>query len=857
MADKNKMTDKNKCDVRAVLINLITKQSMPGFDYNRTTFTFNTVFHQSPFSCCACNCGIALERMEFIDDSGNIIDDVFERMVDCIANGECPHVKGMPKKYIAKAKLYALHVVAAVGCIEESERSLSKEPHAHYRGYGRLLNLGTFEIAMLRQGVDSTIVNRRYNIARALTHVSKELELSVSNSECVELDQTDLVSYCIKRQYFAFLGEFIKVEKGALIRHKFEYGSWDIDRALQTAFHHNSTELVDIIVNDKELYIGNPEAYTHCLLAIIYNQPEILNRILGYMHSLGDSSTKGQETESHSGGCQESNVLDDWHGGNAFANGVHGENADAGWHGENEDGDWHGWNADDDWHGENANGGLHGENGDDDWHGENADDNGWHGGNEDNDWQEWNPADNGWHGVNAADDLHEGNAADNGWHGEDAADNGWHAVNGGIDWHGESSDDNYAAADDDGDDDWQEAIPLGDDLQVSHMEAVNIAEICKNISLGLHGKKESQKGDWRHSDTAKRLYEFCEALERDECKVILETHGISFETLHLSETRKLSLVLSLLVNGTVEFLDMIGQRLLSLSDGHVADAIKATKNRQDLVRFEWGLVEHKIEIVNVADMNDINYRVLNHFIQKNPPCSGLTGCADKSKAELYEQQRNDDNTLRVWLDIGLGPVAGEGDCISSYLRWLESEMDDDYMLQVSTVRILCARRCLEALVYANPDVTLNKDAVTLGLKINKCFYSGEQEGHWFSPARYVLDGRIHGICGHDVLALNMTTPFLLECGFIAPRSLTKMCRDRTLHPALNGYVQHTLQTPKSLQVSCRDALRRQFVGPKIHRLMAACRDEIPSDIKDFILLKPLLRCIPKRLLDKLSEKFSE
>ena len=292
-------------------------------------------------------------------------------------------------------------------------------------------------------------------------------------------------------------------------------------------------------------------------------------------------------------------------------------------------------------------------------------------------------------------------------------------------------------------------------------------------------------------------------------------------------------MVSLLVNGTVQFLDMIGPQLAFFSDRRVADVISSTK--QDVLeKFDWGLVEHSIEMVNEAHANDIHYRVLKCF--------------------------RDDKILQTWLEIGLGPVAGDSDCISSYLRWLHLEMYDDDELQNNTVHILCARRCLEALLYANPDVTFNKDAVTLAMKLDKRFCSGEEEQHWYMPARYILAGKKHGMCGHDgLLALNMTAPFLTECGFLAPRSLSKMLErhKKSLAPELNTYVQHAITTPKTLQVSCRDALRRHFVARRIHRFMNACGADLPSFVKDFILLKPLLRCIPKQLLYKLSDTFSE
>ena len=70
-------------DIRIALKNLVTKQSMQGLYYYKTTFSFNTVFLRTPFSYC-----IALEHLEFLDESGGINENVFEFVVDCVINGE-------------------------------------------------------------------------------------------------------------------------------------------------------------------------------------------------------------------------------------------------------------------------------------------------------------------------------------------------------------------------------------------------------------------------------------------------------------------------------------------------------------------------------------------------------------------------------------------------------------------------------------------------------------------------------------------------------------------------------------------------------------------------------------------------
>ena len=130
--------------------------------------------------------------------------------------------------------------------------------------------------------------------------------------------------------------------------------------------------------------------------------------------------------------------------------------------------------------------------------------------------------------------------------------------------------------------------------------------------------------------------------------------------------RKMNLqVISLLVNGPVEFLDVIEPQLTALSDGRLADVIKATKNI-NLEDFAWTLEGCKEDGYVDANINYITYRCFN---------LPLIGCAGGLTAELQEQQTNNNKTLNTWLDICFCPMAGQGDCVSSYLRWLDFELD--------------------------------------------------------------------------------------------------------------------------------------------------------------------------------------
>ena len=112
---------------------------------------------------------------------------------------------------------------------------------------------------------------------------------------------------------------------------------------------------------------------------------------------------------------------------------------------------------------------------------------------------------------------------------------------------------------------------------------------------------------------------------------------------------------------------------------------------------------------------------------------------------------------------------------------------------------------------------------------------------------YIVDGQKHGRLGHDCnFALNMTVPLLIESVFTVPECVLNL--DPSLEEPLflpkeeSAYLQEIRTTPRSLEVMCRDTLRRYHTEQMIHRLVDNA--SMPQIIKDFILLKPLLQLVP-------------
>lgn len=153
----------------------------------------------------------------------------------------------------------------------------------------------------------------------------------------------------------------------------------------------------------------------------------------------------------------------------------------------------------------------------------------------------------------------------------------------------------------------------------------------------------------------------------------------------------------------------------------------------------------------------------------------------------------------------------------------------------------CNRReTLELLLYEN--VTLDERAVRFGLHVGED-YGIQRRLPVNLCGIYHTDAVEHSLFGYDSpenYALNFTVPLLLESGSPCPDDLLEDATKLSLHPSVIGYIRRYVTTPRSLQLCCRDSLRKRFQRRQIHAFLEVSK--CPSKIKDFILLKSLLRC---------------
>ena len=151
------------------------------------------------------------------------------------------------------------------------------------------------------------------------------------------------------------------------------------------------------------------------------------------------------------------------------------------------------------------------------------------------------------------------------------------------------------------------------------------------------------------------------------------------------------------------------------------------------------------------------------------------------------------------------------------------------------------RKVLAILLYGNPDVELNISAVEDGIKMDEFITKRVSFQTFEISGTYVMDGQEHSLfTAKDGYALNFIAPLLIECGFIYTQSILTAALERQLDSAEMDYFRHYLNNPRSLQMSCRDVLRKHFKTRGIHKFVSHLASNIPEKIQDFILLKHVL-----------------
>ena len=167
------------------------------------------------------------------------------------------------------------------------------------------------------------------------------------------------------------------------------------------------------------------------------------------------------------------------------------------------------------------------------------------------------------------------------------------------------------------------------------------------------------------------------------------------------------------------------------------------------------------------------------------------------------------------------------------------------------------RVALETAIYENADIDQNKKCVVKAIRIDEAIladpeiFIDQQEWYFYGGIHNVgysgtclVDGTVHSPYGHEgkSFPLNFAAPLLLECGYHVDKAILHKALDRKkLHDKELEYFRQYLNNPKSLKLSCCNALRKIYKGHAIYKFVEEAN--LPQTISDLVLLKHVLKSI--------------
>ena len=312
----------------------------------------------------------------------------------------------------------------------------------------------------------------------------------------------------------------------------------------------------------------------------------------------------------------------------------------------------------------------------------------------------------------------------------------------------------------------------------------------------------------KNHELCQTLSKICYALERNECEEILSKyrHYNKPAIEDMTEYHNAKELVDLLIEMDSHFYDAVHPQLMPWLSPDIPG--------RDL---------------------SYNQQRMSAFLQK---CRNKLNHSDKESA------------LKLVLEFRSIVLQREGERLQPFM---------DCLNLYSTLECVCSnafyRQIAESFIYENSELDIEESALKQAVNIDKrihkmdiqsCSYFHFMNEFSATGVQVILDGKTHAIIGHDdeqQFALNFMTPLLTECGYTISKDVRAHIESALmdLHPAERDYFERTLNTPRSLKLSCCNCLRRHFKGKEIHQFVE--NGNIPKPVRDLILLKPLLKCM--------------
>ena len=196
--------------------NLVTNQFMENIVYSREKYSFLTVFYRSGSTYRCCSCAQNHEYLEYISDTGEIDENVYENIVKSLANGKCPHADTVPKYQLVPTSVTALHIAAAVGTYRAvKENRYICFSYAHMR-VGQIFNLYPFDTAMLKNQTNICNLLADYWLSHGHGPISVPYASTVNDHSSLHVQEVSRLEICVRQRNNHLLQAITVVYRGVL-----------------------------------------------------------------------------------------------------------------------------------------------------------------------------------------------------------------------------------------------------------------------------------------------------------------------------------------------------------------------------------------------------------------------------------------------------------------------------------------------------------------------------------------------------------------------------------------------------------------------------------------------------------------
>ena len=263
-------------NVKEVFRSMVKNQFVPHIDYANCMFSFQTVFYRCPYSYCCCSCGFELEYFDYISETGEINEEMYEKIVTSIINGKCTHADNISEKYLTVSKVYAVHIAAAVGTEPVMNDYFSDSKYI----YTSIFGLTPFRTAVIKNQIRIVSIAQKGEQRQYRCLVRSAKVRNANRTEGKDKIKIELVSSSIY---------YMQRIKSQLLRGilKPTIGHTNINGAFRFAFKHGLSDMIEDLFEylphlDK---MGRDIYYFDCAIsAIVYDQPDTLCRILQLLY---------------------------------------------------------------------------------------------------------------------------------------------------------------------------------------------------------------------------------------------------------------------------------------------------------------------------------------------------------------------------------------------------------------------------------------------------------------------------------------------------------------------------------------------------------------------------------------------